>query len=271
MTTVYAFLKNKGGVGCTTTAFNFATWLAYHGKSVLLMDGDQQGDCTALCGMKHQSGMYNLLANNQEFDDVWRPVPAARYGLQPGEERLWIVPNDERSGKDVAASMSDETVMATRLLEVEGRFDVVIIDTSPSASEFHVGLYYAAHWLVYPTQAQTEPVNALKRSMQYYRSTPSAISTSNGDIFDKGQVLGIIPCMFRGRDKLQHTLMGVLQAKSEEDNWNTRVLPQLSDATVWQQAASQRTPIFLFDRRSKAAREANKLFEAMTEHVYAKA
>jgi len=269
VTTTFAFLKNKGGVGCTTTAFNFACWLAYNGKTVLFMDGDQQGDGTALCGIKHQPGMYNLLVNNQEFDDVWRAVPGSRYGRAPGDEKLWIVPNDERSGKDVSGSMADETVMATRLLELEGRFDVVIIDTSPSASEFHAGLYYAAHWLVYPTQAQTEPVNALKRSMQYYRSTPPAIATANGDIFDKGQVLGIIPCMYRRRDKLQIGLKGVLEGKSED--WGTQVLPELSDATVWQQAASQRTPIFLYDRRCRATKEANTLFKVMAEHSYAQA
>ena len=48
MSTVVAFFNNKGGVGKTTLACNFAAWEAAAGRSVLIVDLDPQCNSTQL-------------------------------------------------------------------------------------------------------------------------------------------------------------------------------------------------------------------------------
>lgn len=263
-TTVVSFLKNKGGVGCTTNAYNFACWMAMRGYSVLLLDGDMQGDCTALCRVAFEKpverqGMYNLLVNGAAFDDVWRGIPGENYGNPRGV--LFLVPSDEASGKDIAQHLSANTVR-DRLAEVEGRFDLVIVDTSPSASELHAGLYLASNYVVYPTQCQAEPINAIKRSLANYDNYKAHALANKLPV---AEILGIMPVMFRGRDMLQNQLKGWLEGRYGE--W---IMPEIRDLTAWQKAAAKRLPVFIYEPSSEAAKDAVRVYEGFEAVLYGK-
>ena len=256
-TATVVFLKNKGGVGCTTNAYNFATWMAMRGYKVCLLDGDAQGDCTALCRVKHQPGMYNLLVNGMEFDDVWVGIPGTIYDNPHGI--LYLVPSDEASGKDIAQRVSAGGI-AQRLQELEGRFDLVVVDTPPTASETNAGWYASADCIVYPTQCQAEPINAMKRSMTNYGNYAGWAQENEQPI---AKILGILPTMFRGSQKLQHQLKGWLMGRY--DDW---VMPEIRDLTAWQQAAARRLPVWVYAPKSAAAAEAVTVYERFERGIY---
>ena len=60
MTKVIAVVNQKGGVSKTTTAINVGAGLAQHGKSVLLIDMDSQGNLSRGLGCKAKRGQHTI-------------------------------------------------------------------------------------------------------------------------------------------------------------------------------------------------------------------
>jgi len=124
-----AFVNHKGGVGKTTVSLQFAEGLARRGKSVLVVDLDQQMNASQYSGYpdtKNMESAYDLLVEGIDAIRAIRPAP---YGL--------IIPGDALLGDDAAIEIShlDTPVLMLKdsLESVESLdIDYCIIDCPPN-------------------------------------------------------------------------------------------------------------------------------------------
>ena len=70
---IVAIANQKGGVAKTTTAINLAAGICGHGKRVLLVDLDPQGNATTGCGIdktEANSGVYEVITDTMSVKDL---------------------------------------------------------------------------------------------------------------------------------------------------------------------------------------------------------
>jgi cellulose biosynthesis protein BcsQ len=181
-----AFFNNKGGVGKTTLACNFAAWEASTGRNVLVIDLDPQCNST------------QLILDDDQWDDIYedpatseaKTVMAVLRDIRAGDSTLataaFNVHHGPRFGVDVLAGHPSMSIFEDVLSEawtkfrggevagarrtvwlwslrefLEDRYDAIVVDVSPSLGAINRSALIGSDSFVTPMAADLFSLYAL--------------------------------------------------------------------------------------------------------------
>ncbi len=146
---------SKGGVGKSSVSCGVAHGIAMTGKRVLLIDTDDQGQNSFLLGVNPPNGLANVL--NEEI--------SAKDAMYEARENLWLL----SGGKSLAGvkrsigrkDFGAEKSLSTALRALEGKFDFVIVDTSPSWDTLTINSLFYCSEVLTPVSLEVLTLNSL--------------------------------------------------------------------------------------------------------------
>jgi chromosome partitioning protein len=163
MATVIAVANQKGGVGKTTTTANLGAALALRGKRVLLIDLDPQGNLTSAFGL--EKDVQQTVAESLLDRRIPLPVVPVQNGSSPDEphaagapaQKLAVVPAAVGLASAEAQLMNKlgrELRLRDQLLNLDGEYDFIVIDTPPALGVLTINALVAASKVIIPTEAR---------------------------------------------------------------------------------------------------------------------
>ncbi|MGN1235322.1 MAG: ParA family protein, partial [Christensenellaceae bacterium] len=159
---ILSFSNQKGGVGKTTTCVNMATYLAYRGKKVLLVDIDPQGNATTGLGYSKSALKYSVYSVLIEGEEPEKCI------VQTEVEGLSLLPaNIDLAGAEVELvyKKSREKILREALVPLKEKYDYILIDCPPSLGLLTINALTSADAVMIPIQSEYYALEGLSQLM----------------------------------------------------------------------------------------------------------
>ena len=235
----------KGGTGKTTTAAVLAQAAAHAGRKALAIDLDPQGNLSFALGAQmipETGNSYNLLM-----------------GLPPEE-----LTQTTKQGMDVIPATWDLSTISSgkgtarrlqRAIEpIKDKYDLIIIDTPPTAGELQYNALQAATGLLIPLQADIFSIQSL------YQITDTArqIQGSNPDL----SITGILLTRYDGRSTISRQMREAIEQTAAD--MGVPCLGAIRAAVAVKEAAALQRSLFEYAPKCKPAADYMALYDRIT-------
>lgn len=188
---------SKGGVAKSTSAVSIAHGLAMAGKKVLLIDSDDQGQDGYLLGVNPERGLAEVLNEESSPSDAACEARPGLFILAGGKELSGVKRSIGR--KDYGA----EKTLSEALSPIEGKFDFVLVDTSPAWDTLTINALFYCTELLIPVSLEALSLNSLAEFAQRLEG----VRKFNPNL--KHSFL--LPTFADGRVKKSKEIMGILE------------------------------------------------------------
>ena len=246
--TVYALANQKGGVGKTTTAINFAACLAEAGARSLLVDLDPQANATSGLGERAgETSTYDLL-DGAPLAEVVRRTAYANLDLVPSRPDL--------AGAVIELAQRDdgESYLRQSLEGAREEYEFIFLDCPPSLGPLTVNALAAADQVLVPVQAEYYALEGLSQLVK-------SVELVQARLNPRLQIGGVLLTMLDGRTKLSAEVVDEVRRHFGDRVFRTTIPRSVRLA----EAPSHGLPVIAYDRRSAGAdaywRAANELVE----------
>lgn len=186
MANVVAFTNQKGGVAKTTTTLNLGVALQEMGHRVLAVDLDPQGNLTMSLGLNPDSvkpSMYDVLVNGVNIEKA----------LFHQEIDIAVASIDLAAVEIALSSLiGRERALSKALMQVQDKYDYILIDTPPSLGLLTVNALTASDAVIVPVQCEYLSLRGLA---QLERTLELVRENLNPDV----HIAGIVPTMYDAR------------------------------------------------------------------------
>lgn len=157
---IITIASQKGGVGKTTTALNFAYSLSRLGERVLLLDTDPQGGMSIATNIRKKTnlGLFNYLAGDCKIKDI---------AFYTREKKLAIM-GFGTANPEAAIQMetwAKEGLLGSTLERFSEHFDYLIIDSPAGLGSLVTALLSASDGVILATQCKVLSLKTLAQML----------------------------------------------------------------------------------------------------------
>lgn len=239
MAKIIAIANQKGGVGKTTSAINLAASLAVLEHKTLLVDADPQANATSGVGFDPRTvktSIYECIINEVSPRDIILETKTPNLFLLPShidlvgaEIEMIQLPNREGMMKQVLES-------------VQGDFDFIIVDCSPSLGLITINALTAADSVIIPVQCEYFALEGLGKLLNTINIVQSRLNTNLG-------IEGILLTMYDMRLRLSNQVVEEVKTHFQDMVFDTIIQRN----TKLGEAPSFGESIIMHDANSKGA------------------
>jgi len=243
-----AVFNHKGGTGKTTTSVSLAAAFAKKGLRVLLVDTDSQGNIGVSLAMRAEHSLYHMIV----------------MGLSPSEAIVRVRPNFDVliSNETLAAAelylagrQNRDRVLRDRLAPIVDRYDIIVIDCSPSLSLMNQNALVFADSIVVPVACDF-------LSLVGVRQVIKTVKSFNQHLHHPIEIEAVLPTFYDARARVCHEALGTLR-----EHFGPRVLDPIRAAIKIKEAPSEGKTIFEHAPDSSAAEDYAKAAERLLPRV----
>lgn len=241
---IITLANQKGGAGKTSTAAAIIQAAAVEGLKVLAIDLDPQANLTlTLAGDTRAKGSFELLEGTP-----------ARQTIQETAQGIDLI----AASKNLAA-VQTTTGSAKRLQKalqpIKSIYDIIVIDTPPTAGELLYNSLQASTGLLIPLQADMFNLQGLYQ----IADTAKQFKQSNPDL----KVLGFVLTRYDGRSTLAKTFRDTITKKAAE--LGIEHLADIREGIAIKEAAAFQENLFEYAPKAKPAQDYKELFNKIME------
>ena len=240
---ILTIANQKGGTAKSTTAAALAQAAAHRGKRCLAVDLDPQGNLSFfLAADTTRAGAFELL----EGQPAEIQHTAGGLDVIPASWNLQTISSYKGSARR----------LKTALEPLAAQYDLIVIDTPPTAGELQYNALMASSSLIIPLQADIVGLQGFYQ----IADTAQQIQQSNPEL----KITGYILTRHGGRSTLARQMADTIKARAAE--MGIPFLMAIREAVAIREAQALQRSLYEYSPNSKPAADYLQLFDTITQH-----